>query len=115
LLVVDGKTRISGKCAYDMRGQGGFYITGPRQVFEGIDYRNPQGYGALDQSNDYWAVINREEHGGWSGYGNHDVRVTHGDLPWAGLSRKGACFTGHEYQDQIGTDYGVVRLCLWRK
>jgi hypothetical protein len=115
LLVVDGKTRISGKCAYQFRGHGDFYIAGPRQVYEGIDYHNPGNFGAGEQSNDYWAVVYKEKDGSWIGCGNHDVRVTHGDLPWAGLTKRGACFTGHRFEEQIGTDEGIVRLCLWRK
>ncbi len=36
LLIVDGKTLISGKCGYRITKGGEFYIAGPRQVYEGV-------------------------------------------------------------------------------
>ena len=91
LLIADGKTRISGKCAYELRGNGDFYSAGPRQVYEGIDYRNTEGYGALERSRDYWAVIRRDPDGTWQGYGNASVRATHGDQPYGELTQQVTC------------------------
>jgi hypothetical protein len=107
LLVSKGKTLISGTCAYQIREKGGFYITGPKQVWEGIDYQNPQHSGAGEMSRDYWAVVDREDDGSWTGYGNADIRATHGDDRYGTLTKKGACFEGSEL--------GPVKVCLWRK
>jgi hypothetical protein len=119
LLVVDGKTQISGKCAYEFRGDGGFYIAGPRQVFEGIDFHNPDGSGAGDQSRDYWASIVKDSDGTWAGYGNSKVDYTHGDQTYGTLTRRGACFVGAiDLGETVGSERfrgGAVRVCLWRK
>ena len=102
LLVVDGKTRISGLCSYRFEKDGDFQINGPRQVYGGIDFpANAPGF--LQMSRDYWANIFRER-GHWIGYGNSDVRATHGDYPWEELHRRGACYVNRH-----------VRACLWAK
>jgi hypothetical protein len=102
LLEVDGKTLISGRCAYSLEKGGGFWIAGPRQVYRGLDYPVPE-LMAGEVSRDYWAYVYKDEHG-WTGYGNNDVRSVHGDRPYDVLQRKGACFADAH-----------VRVCLWRK
>lgn len=101
LLVVDGQTRIHGGCYYQIYAGGDFHIDGPRQVFRDVDFGAESFH---DQSNDYWFNAFRYE-GGWSGYGNADIRSTHGEGPtWENLQRDGAClFNRH------------VRICLWRE
>jgi WD40 repeat protein len=102
LLVVYGETRISGRCAYSRWDEtGGFSINGPQQLVEGIDYPVPEG-GAETRSNDYWAVVYRDDDG-WHGYSNSDIHATHGDETYEKLWKIGACFVGRH-----------VRLCVWR-
>jgi hypothetical protein len=102
LLVVDGRTRISGRCGYRIEKNGDFQINGPRQVYGGIDFpANAPGFEQM--SRDYWADIFRQE-GHWIGYGNSDIRATHGDLPWDMLYHRGHCYLNRR-----------VRACLWRK
>ncbi len=103
LLVVGGQTRISGTCAYQISKGGGFHIDGPHQVYDGIDYPVAE-YGYQMELRDYWADVSREDDGTWSGYGNSDIRGTHGDQPWEKLRRQGACYANNE-----------VRVCLWQK
>ena len=103
LLVVGGQTRISGPCAYQISKGGDFHIDGPKQIYDGIDYPKAE-YGYQQRSRDYWADVSRGEDGTWSGYGNNDIRATHGDPPWEGLRRQGACYVNKE-----------VRVCLWKK
>lgn len=102
LLVVDGRTRISGRCAYRIEKGGNFQIAGPHQVYDGIDYPAAN-YGYQQRSADYWATVFRDGDG-WSGYGNGDVRSTHGDRPWGALRREGACYANAQ-----------ARICLWRQ
>lgn len=101
LLVVDGQTRISGKCSYTIYKSGEFHIDGPRQVFDGIDYPKAGNMAAMI-SKDYWADVFLED-GHWAGYGNDLVASVHGEGDWGVLQRKGACFVGRS-----------VRICLWR-
>lgn len=101
LLVVDGQTRISGKCSYQIEKGGDFNIQGPRQVFAGIDYPDTHS-GAGEMSEDYWAAVYKDGDI-WDGYGNSDIRATHGDERWEDLHREGACYIGKD-----------VRVCLWR-
>jgi hypothetical protein len=103
LLVVDGKTRISGRCAYSISAGGDFIINGPRQVYSGIDYPVAHIY-AEEMSRDYWARVFKEQDGTWTGYGNDDIRATHGARPYETLRRQGACYVNE-----------AVRVCLWRK
>jgi hypothetical protein len=125
LLVVDGQTRISGPCAYYISKGGDFYITGPRQVYAGIDYPMPQGM-PDEISTDWWANVFRDHvieggelklgKGPWTGYANEDVRYTKGDgSAWGELVRDGACYSNitkppapDEYQQK-------VKVCLWKK
>lgn len=102
LLVVDGRTRISGRCAYRIHKGGAFHIDGPRQVYDGIDYPKAQGM-ADTISTDYWADVFMED-GHWTGYGNSDIGSVHGEGQWGRLNRAGACFRNTH-----------VRVCLWQK
>ena len=102
LLVVQGETRISGRCSYQIETGGGFNIQGPHQVFAGIDYPDTHS-GAGEMSKDYWAVVYKDGDS-WAGYANGDIRDTHGEgQDWGALHREGACFIGND-----------VRVCLWR-
>ncbi|MBP7705591.1 MAG: hypothetical protein KA105_09955 [Caulobacter sp.] len=126
LLIVDGKTLISGKCGYRITKGGEFYIAGPRQVYEGLDYprcpapgESASGCGAMQQSNDYWARVWKEPDGTWTGYGNADIRATHGSIVYRTLARQGACYVGEADPGRM-TDDGVymgvpVKICLWRQ
>ncbi|MDB5669658.1 MAG: hypothetical protein JWO25_617, partial [Alphaproteobacteria bacterium] len=100
LLVVEGKTRISGRCAYSVGTNGDFHIEGARQIYGGIDYPKAEFY-AQEQSNDYWADIFRENNI-WTGYGNHAIEDTHGSgAEFGPLRRKGSCWTSK-----------IARICL---
>jgi hypothetical protein len=101
LLVVDDKTLISGKCAYQISKGGGFQINGPRQVYEGIDYPVSQ-IMAGKISTDYWAEVDKDG-GTWTGYGNQFIGSVHGDRDFGVLRRKGACLVSSN-----------ARICLWR-
>ncbi len=104
LLVVEGKTRISGKCAYRVNKGGDFVIEGPRQIYDGFDYPSAHGSIALMISTDYWANVFREEDGTWDGYGNPDIRYVKAEGPNFGpLRRDGACLLNQR-----------VRVCLWK-
>ena len=104
LLVVNGQTRISGKCAYEIYRGGEFHVEGPRQVYDGIDY--PKAQGMADKvSTDYWADVFKDDDGSWTGYGNEDISSVHGEGPNFGpLRRDGACLVSK-----------AVRVCLWKK
>jgi hypothetical protein len=102
LYVVDGKARIAGRCAYRIEKGGDFRIDGPRQTYDGIDYPRAR-ITAEERSADYWANVFRED-GGWTGYGNEDVREVHGNRRFGPLRRDGACFVGKG-----------VKICLWRR
>jgi len=110
LLIVHGQTRISGRCIYRWDGGGDFYITGPRQVFEGIDYSNP-GLGlAGEQSQDYWARVFKDDDGTWTGYASATRWSLHGDPFFEPLTQRGACFDG-----KTAGGVGDVKICLWRE
>jgi hypothetical protein len=102
LLVVQGQTRISGRCAYSIDRNGDFGIEGPRQIYGGIDYPDPE-YGYQERSNDFWASIFRTD-GIWTGYGNQDKMETKGSGPEFGpLRRRGSCWVSK-----------TARICLWK-
>lgn len=101
LYVVDGKQRIAGRCFYKIDKGGAFDIDGPRQVFGGVDTVD-RGASALTYSRDWWADVFPDE-GGWSGYGNENIKDVHGGRTWS-LRRRGACFLGEG-----------VKICLWRE
>jgi len=104
LLVVNGQTRISGKCAYQIGKGGDFVINGPRQVYDGIDYPKAEIMAAMI-STDYWASVFKDDDGTWTGYGNEVIRAVHGEGPNFGpLHREGACLVSKD-----------VRVCLWKK
>lgn len=100
LLVVEGQTRISGRCSYQIEKGGDFNIQGPKQVFAGIDYPDTHS-GAGEMSKDYWAVVYKDGDS-WAGYSNADIAATHGDERWEDLRREGACYVGKD-----------VKICLW--
>lgn len=102
LLVVGGRIRISGTCAYTIAKGGAFHIGGPRQIYDGIDYPTAN-FGYEQVSTDYWADVFKDDQGHWTGYGNSDVRSTHGDGDWGTLQRAGGCYASDQ-----------VRVCLWR-
>ena len=105
LLIVDGKTRIAGTCAYRITKGGEISIEGPRQIYDGIDYPDANGSLALLMSTDFWASIFRDDDGSWNGYGNDDISGVNGAGPKFGsLRHDGACFLNER-----------VRACLWKK
>jgi hypothetical protein len=58
LLEVNGKRYIFGKCAYLMSKGGDFQMDGPRQIYTGIDYPEPQIY--ADQiSTDHFVQVGK--------------------------------------------------------
>ena len=104
LLVVQGQTRIKGKCTYRIEKGGDFQVNGPRQVYEGIDF--PRGLiMAGHRSEDYWANVFKDEDGVWTGYGNETIGAVHAGGPnYRPLRRQGACWIGK-----------IARICLWRE
>jgi hypothetical protein len=125
LLVVDGRTRISGPCAYYIEKGGNFHIDGPRQVYGGIDYPTPE-IGAMEMSTDYWANVfkggvmedgqYKSGKGPWTGYANEDVRYTKGDgSAWYELVKTGACYSNETRRQSSDTYQQMVKVCLWKK
>ena len=105
LLVVDGQTRISGRCSYQIEAGGEFFITGPRQYYGSKEVFGDATSSAYQQSTDYWARVSKDGDT-WSGYGNSSIESVHGDVGpegWGDLRREGACYIGKD-----------VRVCLWR-
>jgi hypothetical protein len=102
LLVVDGQTRISGKCAYHISKGGDFHIDGPHQIYDGIDYPTTH-MTAEERSADYWADVFKDGPE-WTGYANSDIRAVHGDPSFGVLHREGACYVNSK-----------ARVCLWQK
>jgi hypothetical protein len=110
LLVVNGQTRISGRCAYSYEPDGGFYLTGPRQVYEGVDYPQPNTMASMI-STDWWATVFRQD-GAWAGYSNEVIRSVHGhESRWGELVRNGACYSNRNGPEVVQ----LVRVCLWKK
>ena len=121
LLVVDGRTRISGPCSYRIYNHGEFHIDGPRQIFDGIDYPKAEITAGMI-STDYWADVFRDSpvvggqlkngSGLWTGYGNETNGSVHGEgSRWGELRQRGACFSN----EMIPGDHQRVRVCLWKK
>ncbi len=71
-------------------------------MFNGIDHPYSE-LGPLQYSTDYWANVLRDD-GEWDGFGNSDIRATHGDSPWGPLHREGACYVSK-----------TARICLWAR
>ena len=116
--MVGGKTLISGPCGYEIRRGGDFTINVPRQIYDGIHYPDASDCGACVQSRDYWAVVYRDDDGSWTGYGNSDIRATHGGTSYRALTRTGACYWGETDAGQMRDGYVYpepVRICLWRR
>ena len=109
LLEVQGKRLIDGKCAYIIGKDGEFEIHGPRQVYAGIDYPEPDCYCA-NISTDYFVQVDREilEGGatgpGWTAHWNEDKRATHAQPYLGPVVQRGACFLNDE-----------TKICLWKK
>jgi len=106
LLVVDGETRISGKCSYQIEAGGEFFITGPRQYYGSKEAFGDATSSADQQSTDYWARVYKDGDA-WTGYGNSSIESVHGDVGpegWGELRRQGACYIGKD-----------VKVCLWRQ
>ncbi len=101
LLEVDGKTYISGPCAYYRSVTGDFEIHGPNQIWSGIDYPKPEIF-SHERSTDYFAQVSLD--GGKTAYGvwNRDKRATHAHTDLGRLERKGACWINRK-----------VRVCAW--
>jgi hypothetical protein len=102
---VDGETRISGKCSYQIETGGEFMINGPKQFYGSQEVFGDASSSAGQVSTDYWARVFKDGES-WSGYGNSSIDSVHGDAgpgAWAELRRDGACYVGKD-----------VRVCLWR-
>ncbi|CAN5531157.1 hypothetical protein BH09PSE4_BH09PSE4_07230 [soil metagenome] len=108
LLKVDGRTLISGKCAYSISKGGGFELDGPRQIYADVDFPGedfPQGL-----STDYFVVVNREVHArgpdgpGWDAFWNEDKRASHAQGHLGTVTRKGPCYWN-----------ATAKICLWKK
>jgi hypothetical protein len=116
LLEVDGKTRISGPCSYIIYKGGEFHIDGPRQVFGGIDYPDPNGSATMTVTTDFWANVFKDEDGKWTGYGNEDARYSKGDGSiWGELLRDGACYSNNAIPKNDDEYRQAVKVCLWKK
>jgi hypothetical protein len=116
LLEVDGKTRISGPCAYIIYKGGNFHIDGPRSVFGGIDYPDPHGSTAMTVTTDYWANVFKDQEGKWTGYANENVRYSKGDgSAWYELVKNGACYSNETRRQSPDTYQQRVKVCLWKK
>jgi hypothetical protein len=102
VLKVDGKTYISGRCAYSMQRGGSLEINGPHQVYAGIDYPETD-MGALAQSRDYFAYVDVEGRSG-DGFWNADRLATHAQAHLGTLERRGACWINER-----------AEICLWRR
>lgn len=116
LLVVDGRTLISGPCSYtiathsDIATQpGDFEFSGPRQVYSGIDYPEPETY-SENISTDYFVQVDHAllDDGsigtGWEAHWNEDKGATHAQSQLGPVTRKGACYSNAR-----------TRICLWKK
>lgn len=86
-LVVNGRSRISGRCLYSVERNGSFYIREAGR--RGDDF--------------YFAYVNvdgRRAEGSWSG--SRGSRHAHDSLGW--LRRNGACWVNRR-----------ARVCLWQR
>jgi hypothetical protein len=118
-LAVDDVTRIDGPCHFRIEENGGFHITGPRQVFRGVDFPENR---AWNVSTDWWANVFKQDDG-WTGYGNTvGVEQINGQRSrWGVLEQEGACFFNERTRRDYKTgdyheDYqDKVRVCLWRE
>ena len=103
LLIVNGQTRISGRCSYEIETGGEFMINGPRQYYGSRDVFGDASSSAYQKSTDYWARVFKDGNS-WTGYANSTIDSVHGEVgEWGELRRQGACYVGKH-----------VRVCLWR-
>jgi hypothetical protein len=109
LLKVQGVSYVSGKCAYLISSGGDFQMDGPRQVYTGIDYPEPEIY-SNNISTDYFVQVGRalepdDTYGKqWEGHwGGEDKRATHAHSYLGILKRSGACYSNK-----------IAKICLWK-
>lgn len=108
-LEVDGRSYISGRCAYEINEGGAFEFHGPRQVFSGVDYRKPEVF-ADEISTDYFVQVRPEllddgKRGpGWQAFWNGTKRATHAYRDLGKLTKRGACYVNAR-----------TRICLWKQ
>lgn len=109
LLVVKARTLISGRCAYQIREGGGFEMHGPRQVYAGVDYPEPEAF-FMRISTDYFVQVDHElldggeEGPGWDVFWNEDKRATHAQSHLGTMVRQGACYSNAQ-----------TKICLWKQ
>jgi hypothetical protein len=116
LLEVDGQTRISGPCAYSIEKGGGFHIDGPRAVYGGIDYADPEGSTVFMITTDFWANVFKDQDGKWTGYGNEDPSYSKGEgSAWYELVKNGACYSNETKRQPSDTYQQLVKVCLWKE
>lgn len=111
LLQVEGKTLISGTCAYSMAKDGSFGIQGPRQIYSGIDY--PECFfGAATFTTDRFAAVEWVKEGrlddgspspGWNAGYDGALGSNHLEGFIGRVTRRGACFENKR-----------AKICLWR-
>jgi hypothetical protein len=109
LFEVNGKRLISGNCLYSIGKDGEFQIDGPRQVYTGIDYPDPECF-CQTISTDYVVQVDRElsDDGttgpGWIAHWNGEERATHVQQNLGSVSPRGACYVNAE-----------TKICLWKR
>ena len=106
LLEIKNEKYISGPCSYGPYGDG-YEINGPRQVYEGIDFPEPEVY-VESISTDHFAIvlpIQNRWYGTWNGY----IHATHAQISVGSLKgdgglmiRRGACWKND-----------TAKICIW--
>lgn len=106
---MDGKRLISGPCAYTVRRGGEFEMHGPRQVYAGVDYPEPQCF-CMAISTDYFVQVDHELLAGgsigpgwWAHWNGKDKRATHAQAFLGTVTRHGACYSNKK-----------TKICLWK-
>jgi hypothetical protein len=112
LFEVKGKRLISGRCAYSIDKGGSFEISGPRQIYGGIDY--PECFqGARTFTTDYFVQVDwldRKELDdgsagpGWEAHWNGQIGSNHAEAFLGSMKGQGACFSNSQ-----------AKICLWRR
>ncbi len=88
VLEVQGKTYLSGRCAYLVDRDGSFEVIDPRKLW---------------RDEGYFAYVNLDgasAEGSW----NEETLSSHADAPLGPLTRRGACWVNKR-----------ARICLWRR
>jgi hypothetical protein len=88
ILEVDGKSYLSGRCAFLIEKDGSFEILDPQQFWK-------------DEG--YFAQIDVEGASG-QGFWNEEPLASHAQAPLGKLKRMGPCWLNHR-----------ARICLWRQ